>query len=1360
MNHSTRTETSIPKIPIPRTTRELLDHMAPDKLDRVAFEQPTGGGAFQGVTFGEVRVMARALGNALLHMGVSAGDRVGILAENRFEWPITYLAVSSVGATVVALDIFFTPQEADKVLRRSSPRAVFCSRRFLERVEASRDSSPNHFQVICFDSDPGSGSTGPAEAAGSQRLTWSELSDRGQQLLDEGEDRYAHSVPDSEDIAAIIFLSTSLGVNMSHRAIMANLEGFAPLMTTAGSLGKRWLSILPFHHAWPTVVGLLYPLVTYSTNTILATTKLELVLETIRARSIHYVMIVPVLVERLYELIAQQARSAGLFEGIDPDLPLPERVEQALREPARQRLMEATLAEMGLSSMDCIFSAGAHLFLSQAAKFKAIGLDVINNYGLTETTPIISHSTPSVQRMGSAGKVIHTVEVRIHEPDRFGNGEICARGAVLFSGYFDDPEATARVLDEDGWLHTGDMGVLDDDGFLYITGRCKPMIVTQGGKNVYPAEIESAIALSPFIRQVVLTPRIVNEREFPYALVHPDWEAVARMERESGRRLDDAGVRRLIQEEIQSTTGSIAPYKLPEDFEVCFQPIDVTEVRARRLRFEVPAGAKEQGSSAQGAGSPTAEEHAGPRERSSVTDEALQNAIAQHLLQEIAMVLGVDPGEVDLDVSFFGYLASPDIVEISARIESQVGVKLYPPMLFEHIDIPSLSAYFAQEFREEFILFLGPRRLEAGAAAPLLARPTGGASQPVYHHSKVLRARGQALGGADDGVAIIGMAGTFPGSESLDSFWEHLAAGDDLITEIPKDRFDWEAYQGDPLYEPNTMSTRWGGFIDHVDKFDAAFFSIRPKEARSMDPQQRLWLETAWKGLEDAGIPPSELSGRQVGVFAGVTSYDYMDVVRRASDEVGIYMYSGTFPSVLPHRLSYFLGVHGPSEVVDTACSSALVAIHRARHSLLLGECDLALAGGVAALLTPELFLSFSKAGMLSPTGRCRTFSKDADGYVRGEGVGVVVLKRLSAALADDDHIHAVIRGSAVNHGGRASSFTSPNPTAQARLLVSAYEDAGIDPTTVGYIEAHGTGTPLGDPIEINGLKKAFAELYGRAGRPAPERPHCGLGSVKTNIGHLEAAAGIAGLAKILLSLRHQELPPSLHCQEVSPYVDLSGTPFYLVTERRPWERMRDQDGHDLPLRCGVSSFGVGGANAHLVLEEHRPLDADLSGARSDDGSPQLFVLSARSGERLRVYAQVMADFLAERGDTLCLRNVAFSSQVGREAMSERLAVVARNLEDLLQALRAFSQDEPMPRQTHVASASKAPTAPPDGRGKLPGSRDTDGPHTSQSGQDLDALGRAWVAGERLDWRRLHSRPLPRLVPLPHYPFKRKRFWI
>ena len=296
---------------------------------------------------------------------------------------------------------------------------------------------------------------------------------------------------------------------------------------------------------------------------------------------------------------------------------------------------------------------------------------------------------------------------------------------------------------------------------------------------------------------------------------------------------------------------------------------------------------------------------------------------------------------------------------------------------------------------------------------------------------------------------------------------------------------------------------------------------------------------------------------------------------------------TGVVPSVGPNRVSYFLDLHGPSEPIETACSSSLVAVHRAMQALASDNCEMAIAGGVNTLLTPDLYISLDKAGMLSVDGRCKAFSRHANGYVRGEGVGMLVLKKLKAAEQAGDHIYGVIRGSAENHGGRAQSLTAPNPKAQAELIRAAHRRAGIDPRTVSYIETHGTGTALGDPIEINGLKSAFGESLEANGNVPAGQAYCGLGTVKSNIGHLELASGVAGLIKVLLQLQHKTLVKSLHCEELNPYIQLENSPFYIVRETQPWRPLQDAQGRDLPRRAGVSSFGVGGVNAHVVIEEY-----------------------------------------------------------------------------------------------------------------------------------------------------------------------------
>lgn len=429
---------------------------------------------------------------------------------------------------------------------------------------------------------------------------------------------------------------------------------------------------------------------------------------------------------------------------------------------------------------------------------------------------------------------------------------------------------------------------------------------------------------------------------------------------------------------------------------------------------------------------------------------------------------------------------------------------------------------------------------------------------------------------APEPIAIVGMSGVFPMARDVDEFWKNLEEGRDCITEIPEDRWDWKTYYGDPEQEANKTNIKWGGFIDGIYEFDPLFFGISPREAALMDPQQRLLMTYIWKAIEDAGIQAGSLSGTRTGIFVGTANSGYSGMIYQGNVGVEAYSSSGMAPSVGPNRMSYFLNIHGPSEPVETACSSSLVAIHRAVRAIEDGSCEMAIAGGVNVIITPELHISFNKAGMLCEDGRCKTFSNKANGYVRGEGAGMLFLKKLKDAEKDGDHIYGVIRGTAVNHGGRANSLTAPNPRAQADVLVNAYTKAGIDPRTVSYIEAHGTGTELGDPIEINGLKAAFKELYENTEGPGITESHCGLGSVKTNIGHLELASGIAGVIKVLLQLKHKKLVKSLHCDAINPYIKLEGSPFYIVQEAQEWKPQRDILGEDIPRRAGVSSFGFG----------------------------------------------------------------------------------------------------------------------------------------------------------------------------------------
>ncbi|TAL40665.1 MAG: polyketide synthase, partial [Methylovulum sp.] len=443
---------------------------------------------------------------------------------------------------------------------------------------------------------------------------------------------------------------------------------------------------------------------------------------------------------------------------------------------------------------------------------------------------------------------------------------------------------------------------------------------------------------------------------------------------------------------------------------------------------------------------------------------------------------------------------------LANRLNRFYGLELMPTVFFAHSDLSALTAFLLKQHSPAL-------RLQHQAHEQIIEQRGAATADKSGPDIAAKAAYLPEDAGAAEPIAVIGMSGRFPGSANLDEFWQHLVSGADLITEVPHQRWDWREYYGDGridsddgrLPENGKTRVKSGGFINDIDCFDPLFFGISPREAEVMDPQFRLFLETVWETIEDAGYPADALSGTKTGVFVGVTNRDYQELLQQA--DPGGQNPVLTFNFTVANRVSYLLNLRGPSEPIDTACSSSLVAVNRAVESIRQGGCDMALVGGVNLMLTPTITIIADQAGMLSEDGRCKTFDQSADGYGRGEGVGAILLKPLHKALADGDAIYGLIRGNAENHGGRATSPTAPNPVAQQELLIEAYRNAGIDPASLGYIEAHGTGTPLGDPIEVDGLKGAFEALYGFQGKPQPKQPHCGLGTVKTNIGHLEAAS-------------------------------------------------------------------------------------------------------------------------------------------------------------------------------------------------------------------------------------------------------------
>ncbi|WP_049626970.1 type I polyketide synthase [Bacillus sp. JFL15] len=729
----------------------------------------------------------------------------------------------------------------------------------------------------------------------------------------------------------------------------------------------------------------------------------------------------------------------------------------------------------------------------------------------------------------------------------------------------------------------------------------------------------------------------------------------------------------------------------------------------------------------------------------------LPNKVQAELKHMISGILKVKEEEIDAESEMRDYgFDSVSFTQFANELNKMYGLELTPAVFFEYPTVFSFTQYLLTEHPDTF----GSQAETATETEKPIVRKKM-KTEPFSISSRLPKTKTAAA--PEEPVAIIGISCAFPMAENPEMFWENLAGEKDCISEIPPERWDWRQYYGDPQKDKNASNVKWGGFIDETAQFDPLFFSISPHEAEMMDPQQRLLMMHVWKAIEDAGCSAKSLSGTNTGIFAGTTNSGYAQEASKFHIEIEGSSAAGTVPSIGPNRMSYFLNIHGPSEPIETACSSSLVAVHRAVRAIQAGDCSIAIAGGVNAIVSPDMHISFNKAGMLSEDGRCKTFSDQADGYVRAEGAGMIVLKTLSDAERDGDRIYAVIRGTAENHGGRAASFTSPNPKAQTEVMIKAYQQANIDPRTVSYIEAHGTGTALGDPIEINGLKAAFAALYQKAGVTAPDQPHCGLGSVKTNIGHTELAAGMAGLLKIILQMQHKTLVKSLHCETINPYISLDGSPFYFVRDTQPWKAATDDSGNELPRRAGVSSFGFGGVNAHVVLEEYV---SPVEEKQWTDGElqPSLFILSAKTAEQLKERAEQLRRYLEKSHSADgALAGIAYTLQLGRDEMEERLAVIAESKEELTNALNDFLSGKETGQNffTGRNKAMKQLFTEMTDNAEMSGTVD----QWIETGK-YAMLAKLWVQGLHVDWNKLYPDERPKKVSLPVYPFAKTHCWI
>ncbi|AOY76259.1 hypothetical protein BJL90_10310 [Clostridium formicaceticum] len=731
-----------------------------------------------------------------------------------------------------------------------------------------------------------------------------------------------------------------------------------------------------------------------------------------------------------------------------------------------------------------------------------------------------------------------------------------------------------------------------------------------------------------------------------------------------------------------------------------------------------------------------------------LSDNILLTKIENYLKTTFSEVSGIPVSRINAKAALEKYgINSLMINLLNTNLEKNFG-DLPKTLFFEYQTIYELAKYFLQNHEEKSKTVLD--HSEALVNIPLndgfemMVTPKLEKTHSCSYNFKQVASR-------EFDIAIIGLSGKYPKAKTLEEYWENLKNGINCVTEIPVERWDHQKYYDPNKHTPGKTYCKWGGFIDDVDKFDPLFFNISPREAITIDPQERLFLETAWHVFEDAGYTRDSLKETfdgKVGVFVGVMNGEYQLL---GTDKVSI---ASSYYGLIANRVSYLFDFHGPSMAVDTLCSSSLTAIHLAAESIKRGECEAAIAGGVNISLSPNKYIIQARLSMSSTDGRCRSFGEGGDGFVPGEGIGAILLKPLQRAVEDGDHIYGVIKGTSINHGGKTNGYMVPNPIEQCNLVLDAWRKAEIDPRTISYLEAHGTGTALGDPIETAGLTRAFE-------KDTKDRQFCAIGSVKSNIGHCESAAGIAGVTKILLQLKHRQLVPSLHSEVLNPNIDFSNTPFVVQQELGEWKRpVIEENGKikEYPRIAGISSFGAGGSNAHVVIQEYIPENLERHLITITPQNPAFIVLSAKNEDRLQEQAQQLLAAIQEQqftdGD---LADMAYTLQIGREAMEERLAILASSIKELEEKLKSFVEGQEGIEDLYRGHVKRnketlAVFAEDEDMIKIIDVWITKGKYAKL----LDL----WAKGLIIDWNKLYSDSKLRRISLPTYPFAKERHWL
>lgn len=739
--------------------------------------------------------------------------------------------------------------------------------------------------------------------------------------------------------------------------------------------------------------------------------------------------------------------------------------------------------------------------------------------------------------------------------------------------------------------------------------------------------------------------------------------------------------------------------------------------------------------------------------RKELSREEISDKTVEFIKRILSESIKLPANKIDATISMEEYgIDSVMTMQMTNQLEKTFG-SLSKTLFFEYQTIEQLSNYFINSHIDKLNDLLG---FDNEEYEEVMEEVVEAEKLPALRipNSKSRFVKNVQNKKEEMDIAIIGVAGKYPKADNIMEFWENLSNGVDCITEIPEERWEYDLYFDEDKNKPGKMYTKWGGFINGVDQFDPLFFNISPREAEIIEPQERLFLQCVYEAIEDAGYTRENLSVNDtvrgnVGVYVGVMYEEYQLYAAQEQDRGNMVAVNGT-PASIANRVSYYCNFNGPSMSVDTMCSSSLTAIHLACQSIKNGECDTAIAGGVNVSIHPNKFLVLSQGKFASSKGQCATFGEGGDGYVPGEGVGAIILKPLAKALEDGDHVYGVVKATAVNHGGKTNGFTVPNPNAQSGVISKVLKDAHIDARTISYIEAHGTGTSLGDPIEITGLTKSFEEY-------THEKQFCSIGSAKSNIGHCESAAGIAGVTKVLMQMKYQKIAPSLHSKVLNPYIDFANSPFVVPQELTDWERpVIEIDGvaREYPRRAGVSAFGAGGSNAHILIEEYLPVTETQEVEDYGDAS-NIIVLSAKSHQQIKEEADRLIQFILknEYSDKE-LASIGYTLQTGREAMDYRIGFIASNINELLDRLRMIAGDSENNNEIY--------------RGDIKNNNEIFSVIDREmlkviedliEQKKYEKLLDLWTKGYNFDWNKLYDKT-PNRISLPSYPFANERYWV